>query len=832
MTTTTVCTIVSKNYLAYARTLMQGVARHHPDWHRAVLLVDRVDDAFDPSAEAFELVEVERLPLPHFAQLAFRYNQLELATAVKPWWLAWWLARGATRVVYLDPDVDLHAPLASVEESLDAGAAVALTPHLTRPLDGDDRPNDRDILQAGAYNLGFLAVRAADAAHALLHWWQARNEFDCVALPHAGLFVDQRWMDLAPGLFADVAVLRDEGLNVAYWNLAHRHVTRAGDALRANDVPLSFFHWSGLDPDDPESLSVHQTRHRLRDLGVVAEVARDYVSRLRAHGHDTLRHLPYAFARFHDGTPIIDAVRHHYRENAGVQRRGGDDPFLLPHSVFNEPGFWQPPGLAPRPLVTRAMRGLWELHPHLQARFPDPAGAHRRAYATFFAALHAPEFHIPHAYVAPVVASLAGPARVAGQAEVADRVTGPVLRRVRVATRQLSPGTKARARDLFRRAAARIAHPQPQPQPAAPKASTAEPSVTLVGHFHHPTGVGALARASRTALEAARLPHQVVDAGTALTAADAAALERHPIQLVHANADELPQVVARLGRGRFRSHRNVGVWAWELPELLDAWLDRFDWLDEVWAISGFVARAVAEKSPIPVVAMPPAVAPAPPAGARRRDFGLPEDTFLFLCACDTDSITARKNPQGAVRAFRRAFPEPRDVALVLKVHSARGDAPDPALLALAEEPGVVLLEGTRSRADVSALESLCDASLSLHRAEGFGLVPAECMALGRPAVATGWSGNLEYMTPESACLVDYALVELDRDHPPYRKGQTWAEPDLDHAAHQMRALVTDRELYRRKSRAAREQITRHLHPEVVGRRMRARLERLLGRDGR
>ena len=146
-------------------------------------------------------------------------------------------------------------------------------------------------------------------------------------------------------------------------------------------------------------------------------------------------------------------------------------------------------------------------------------------------------------------------------------------------------------------------------------------------------------------------------------------------------------------------------------------------------------------------------------------------------------------------------------------------------------PGAVLVSETLSREEVYALESACDCFVSLHRSEGFGLVPAECMAFGKPAIATGWSGNLEYMRPENAALVDFELVGLDYDLGPYRRDEEWAEPNLDHAAQLMRELVTDSARREQLGSAARESIQRTLSPEAVGRRLRDRLEWIARRRG-
>lgn len=147
-------------------------------------------------------------------------------------------------------------------------------------------------------------------------WWTS---------PRA-LFVDQRWIDLAPGLFGDSYLIRHPGYNVAYWNLGHRHVTHAPSGWRVNGQELAFFHYSGLDPHDPRPVSRHQDRFTLSDLGEAGALLQAYCARVLEQGEEACRHFAYAFGRLDDGTPIPDAVRSLYRTDPSVERDGGTTP--------------------------------------------------------------------------------------------------------------------------------------------------------------------------------------------------------------------------------------------------------------------------------------------------------------------------------------------------------------------------------------------------------------------------------------------------------------------------------------------------------------------------
>src|SRR5437764_13716585 len=152
---TVVCTIICRNYLHYARALIDSLRAAQPDWEPYVLLIDGGREAFDPGRERFQVVDIAELALPNSQQFLFRYTILELCTAVKPWLLRWLFENtDAARVVYLHPDIFVYAPMQEVEEAFDRGAFMVLTPHLTAEIPDRQKPNETDILRAGCYNLG------------------------------------------------------------------------------------------------------------------------------------------------------------------------------------------------------------------------------------------------------------------------------------------------------------------------------------------------------------------------------------------------------------------------------------------------------------------------------------------------------------------------------------------------------------------------------------------------------------------------------------------------------------------------------------------------------
>lgn len=402
MPKTAVFTVISKNFLAFARTLMASVQFHHPEWERYVLLVDEVEDKFNPRTESFQLVPVSEIGIPDLNLFLFQYTIFEANTATKPWMFDWLFQQGRYQsVIYLDSDIFVYDRLGQVEEYLDAGKLMVLTPHLTGPLDDDKKPDELDILRTGTLNLGFLAVSNHPETERFLKWWQKKLERMCVVDLPKGLFADQKWMDLAPGMFQDVVILRHPGYNVAYWNLKHRHLAKVEDSYTVNGQKLVFFHFSGIDPEDDTQLSKHQNRYQLVMLKQVWELVKVYIQQVLANGYRECRNWGYAYGRFEDGTSIPDLARMAYREVSLLREKCRDNPFRGKELFLTLPV--KEGGVETRqPLVTYTMYQAWKNDELLKTLFPEPLGRNRVDFCRWLAVDGARKFFLPEEWLAPL----------------------------------------------------------------------------------------------------------------------------------------------------------------------------------------------------------------------------------------------------------------------------------------------------------------------------------------------------------------------------------------------------------------------------------------------
>jgi glycosyltransferase involved in cell wall biosynthesis len=373
----------------------------------------------------------------------------------------------------------------------------------------------------------------------------------------------------------------------------------------------------------------------------------------------------------------------------------------------------------------------------------------------------------------------------------------------------------------------------PAPETRVEEAAPLPFGVNISGYLTSEKGVGEAVRGQARSLLAAGVPvvlNNLVDDTAANGVEECTSFSRdnpYNVNLIHLNADAILDFVGMRDREFFGNRYNVAFWAWETSRFPEIWWDRFEHLDEIWVGSDFVLDAIARVSPIPVVKTPLAAPVRPTVGPQARSrFNLGKKTFMFLFAFDYMSIFQRKNPLAAVQAFRKAFSSRDDVKLILKCAHSHASPDEARMLAKAcHGANIQIIDDVISRQDVNALMNAADCYVSLHRSEGFGLTMAETMSLGKPVIATGYSGNMEFMTPANSYPVKYKLVEIDQAYGPYSDGE-WAEPDVDHAAELMRFVFKNREEASAVGKRARADMRRLFSPIAVGERMRQRLLRI------
>jgi glycosyltransferase involved in cell wall biosynthesis len=876
------CTIVSKNYLPYARVLARSFLQYHPASRFFLLLADRVDGAFDPAQEPFELIEAEglgaeSLGIEGWSDFAFKYTILELNTAVKPAFLARLFELGADKLIYFDPDIWIAHRLDELSTLLDQNDVV-LTPHLTDPIDDGYHPGEVHILQSGAYNLGFIALRAGETARRLVAWWHDRVYDRCVVDIPKGLFVDQKWIDLAPGLFDGVFVLREPGYNVAYWNLHGREVKVEGSGAKqrvsVNGSPLHFFHFSGVDPRKPSVVSKHQNRYTSSELKEERQLYQEYRERLLAEGFLATERWPYVWGAFADGTSIPDVARSLFRSLPRTKRAAFGDPFSIGPGSFFE---WLRSPVRSGARITQLQYHIYRLRDDLVESHPDVLGRDQERFVHWLQSGGAEDYRLPQCFQpevtpqgSPSLEGVRGDAKDRDDTGASVRLPPPSLTGTgrRLARRLYH---SAMARDLkfrLRRALGsertealkqRLGRSGP-PSDERPRETLAErvsglvlqrPGINVCGYLTAESGMGEGVRSIVRSLDAAEVPYTLcnLELGVASRTADRSfrsfdASWAYDVNLFFVNADQVPHVVDFLGRQVFERRYNVGLWLWELEEFPRQYWSSFRPFHEIWTPSSFCQESLSRVAPIPVRRVPLAVELEQPSAAeiatirRQLDLEADVDTFTFLFTFDYLSYAERKNPRGLIEAFRRAFPaagaarqgKPR---LVIKTIN-RNLAPEQAraLERAAEGLPVRFIDLYLDKREVHALAASCDAYVSLHRSEGFGLTVAEAMRLGKPVIATAYGGTTDFLRAGTGFPVAYDLVANEDLEGPYPAGALWAEPDVADAARLMQLVVEERPEAVAMGLRGQQEVERTLSARAVGdgiarwlRRLEARLER-------
>jgi hypothetical protein len=335
-----VFTSAALNYLPKVRTLFSSIRRHHPDWKLHFLVADEVnleegndpqpqpDQASRPEAATLDLsqepfdsaVSVRDLGIPDWQAWSFCHSLTELATAIKPFMLEGLLAASQPNdiVFYFDPDIVIFSPLDDLCRSLDR-ASIVLTPHQVTAEEGLAAIIDNEIgsLKHGVYNLGFIGVRNCDQGKKFASWWAKRCYFFCRDDIANGLFTDQRWIDLVPGMFAEVEILRNKRFNVATWNITTRALSQDEHGLFfIEDQPLGFYHFTGFDSGSHRIMAAKNGE----DNQSLENLIRWYENQLSVFSKDLGKAPAWSFNCFSNGEAIVKEQRELYRFRGDLQK--------------------------------------------------------------------------------------------------------------------------------------------------------------------------------------------------------------------------------------------------------------------------------------------------------------------------------------------------------------------------------------------------------------------------------------------------------------------------------------------------------------------------------
>ena len=304
-------TICATNYLGKALALRQSYVAHHPESDFYILLIAVRSNTFPSLPPDVQFLWADDLGIDKFSHCAMKFDVIELSTAIKASALSMLLSQYA-KVLYIDPDIYFYGNLEPVLETLES-SSVVVTPHTLTPVMDGFTPSDMDFLRMGSFNLGFIGVRKCEEGFRFLDWWSQRCLQYGYYEPQVGLAVDQKWVDLAPALFPGLKILRDPGLNVAYWNLHERTISKQdGTWLVNGEFPLRFFHFSSFPADNPRAISHRQSRFPEGSRPDVHELVDSYAECLKSTGTERYLQERYSFDYFDSGMRVSPTLRRFY----------------------------------------------------------------------------------------------------------------------------------------------------------------------------------------------------------------------------------------------------------------------------------------------------------------------------------------------------------------------------------------------------------------------------------------------------------------------------------------------------------------------------------------
>lgn len=762
------CTIYDRSRIGAAQALLDSLRRHYPD---VAVLALQLDDA--AALPGTETVGLDDLPVQRawerVAGSSGPYRDSVLAGPL----LQAALERD-DRAMYLTTRVRVCAPLDPLFDALDTHEIAVLGIADRRLPDDGHKPSAETVEAAGLVNPRAFAVRRSETTSALLTTWPTTIDVESPLVDAAPPLEapDEltatpvtRHLERAADGTAGV-LLQHAGLGLGYWNLPLRTVSGGDDGqVLVDGEQLRLLDLSGSDSSDPSAVWTSQDRFKLIDTKALARLVIGFADELRASPPEA----PPPFERDTRGRVFDRVLRRLVRE--------GIAEGALPAAPWTQDGAADWDALLAQPAtcgasagITRYDHAIWESREDLQRVFPNLDGDDGVEFARWIVEW--------------------GPQ--ATQAPQRDERDG-------------------------------AAEPKGLPW-----------GVNVAGFFRSELGLGEAARLLISSLDSVRVPALPVhgtfvpptsqNAEFTFTTPDESP---YPINIICLNGDIVPGFAHEARQRFFADRHSIALWWWEVIDAFpEGWDAAFEHLDEIWVATDHIYEAVAPHSPIPVnkVRMPVAMPRISPYS--RTQLGMPEDGFIFLYIYDYHSTAARKNPIGHVEAFKAAFGEGSGAKLVLKCingdrmvsHHTR------TLLAIDDHPDITVIDRFVSADEKNAMVAACDCYLSLHRSEGFGLTPAEAMALGKPVIATRYGGTLDFMTDENSYLVDHGWATVGPGAQPYPAGATWAEPDLEHAARLMRQVFKDRGEARRRGERARRDIRERHAPDVAGAMMRDRLQ--------
>lgn len=777
-------TLVLPERIAHARVLFASLARHQPTWERHVFVIDRPDVDLRPFADALAIQRsVEELSLTDLQARFIWYNHLEATRSLKASGFRRLFADGYDQVVYLDPEILIYSPLREAEEALSRNALV-LSPHPTRDLSlAGFSSAEPALCPGGAFTGSFLAMRDTPECRSFLDWWERMLSHQCLR---------SKGYDEASLSFAPCFVNEHANLPYPAYGLPYRHLfdsglswTQDGSLRHGQAIPVRFLRFDELDWRQPLSNSSFSA---VGPSKVISELVTDYGRLLREEGvkrWSLMRPrlglsgewaIPDFLREWLRQEPSFRATAHAGWQGGSIEE-GVRQFLLLPDRVYP----WLPIFLA------RTFDSL----PWLRTYFPCDSGFFLQDFSTWFEGMGQRLTGFGSLY----------PSQGWWTEEegVEKHLRRAIERWLKRKKSRLPKGSRFFCTPMLRQ---RILDKKRKEPPRL--CLEEKPLLHVYGYFHKVTGLAEAARGTVRALERLGYPHRAIHVDDESSSPEF--VGKLPLSLpgkdahidfFHVGRDKLPALFTGHPEIDHYPKFRIAYWPWELLEPPPEIDEASNLVDEFWCPSEFNRKVFQQATRRQVrvawhnLDLEAMVQDADPSIGEALGF---PGKCAFLTLADFYSDPWRKNPLLALRAYLGAFPKPEpDRLLCIKL---KGVDLDPAYLdqlrnEASERPDICLSISSLPPKKLLGLLVCATSLISLHASEGFGLPIAEMLSLGKPVVATGYSGNMDFCSTENSRLVGYRLVPITHSVSSFRRGALWAEPHWEEAVHHLQAIYQE-----------------------------------------
>lgn len=761
--TSVIYTIVSKNYMHYALTVRESFLIKNKNTDFVIFLMDKImnneeliifNELIENGVKIIGFDEVSNnVQKTYFSEMLFKFTVLEMNTGLKPFAMEYLMNKGYEKVIYIDPDIYFYQPINKILNQLEHHD-ILLTPHMLKAYNDEKQPSELDIMMAGTYNLGFLAIRNNMNTLNMVRWWQERLYKYGFSDIKNGMFTDQKWMDLTPSLYENVCIFKDPGHNVAYWNMHEREIVSKNGIWFVNEEPLVFFHFSGLPLYDINVVSKHQNRHNLNQFNQLKPLFNEYTEVVKSFAPAVFSKMLYYY-NFVSGTSlkIDDFLRKDYKELFKIIENPTsscvENINAISNYFFNK-----------ETILNKHSKLLYNLREDLQIAFPNINSSEEsmKGFINWY----------NHEY----------------------RITQPNnLNELQFGINLIGYfnnviGVAQVARNFCKNSLY----------------SSLPISIDVVdSQVHHRISREEESFYAKYKCKESRLKNNFIFI-------NADVIEDYK---KHFPAKLEGKKNYGIWWWEFDDYFPF-ISAFNVVDELIVFTDFIRIALEKVAPENFKIN----KIPYPFIKDWDGLIDR---NEIRNKYNINEKDFVFIFNFDFLSSYERKNPQAILRAFHLAFKDKvNDVKLLFKVNNSDLQNDDyKNFIQLIDDLNIIeyvlIINESLSRNEMISLINSSDCYISLHRSEGLGLGMLESMSLGLPVIATSFGGNLEFMNEKNSCLVNFDKVEVKENFGPYKKGWLWAEPDINHASLYMYKLYNDSEYRMKISQEAEESIKKQFN---------------------